>query len=213
LRSLIRPRRRWGARSARGQGLVEFGLVLPLLLVFLLGVADFGRVFSDGIALEAATRNSAEAATQEYLQLCSKYGGDCGLLTQPDYDGLHDLALDVGCRETERLTNRDEPPYVGDCTASPNLPFWIATCIHDDSLPGDANSCGQDELPTGNVPVGCRAINDLSSWTSVRAGPTEGRPYVEVRMCYHFDPLIPLTETWWGSIWLQRENNFAVTNY
>jgi hypothetical protein len=32
-------------------------------------------------------------------------------------------------------------------------------------------------------------------------------------MCYLFDPLVPLTEGWWGDVRLQRENNFAVTNY
>ena len=49
-------------RSPRGQSLVEFALVLPMLLVLLLGIADFGRVFAAGIILEAASRNGAEAA-------------------------------------------------------------------------------------------------------------------------------------------------------
>src|SRR5690606_20209344 len=40
-------------RPERGQSLVEFALVLPMLLVLLLGIADFGRVFAAGILLEA----------------------------------------------------------------------------------------------------------------------------------------------------------------
>ncbi len=40
-----------------------------MLLVLLLGVADFGRVFQAGITIEAAARNGAEAAAQEYRQL------------------------------------------------------------------------------------------------------------------------------------------------
>ena len=173
-------------------------------MVFLLGVADFGRVFADGIALEAATRNSAEAAAQEYLQLCAKYGGDCTQLAPPEYQGLHDLALEVGCREAERLTNLQETGG-GACTNP-----VIAICIHDDNVPGDASNCGEESL-VGNVPAQCTAMDD--TWSSVRSGPAEGRPYVEVRMCYLFDPLVPLTENWWGQVWLQRENNFAVTNY
>jgi len=51
------------------------------------------------------------------------------------------------------------------------------------------------------------------TWSPFRNGPANGRPYVEVRMCYLFDPLVPLTEGWWGDVRLQRENNFAVTNY
>lgn len=199
---------RMRSRSERGQGLVEFGLVLPLLLVFLLGVADFGRVFADGIALEAAVRNSAEAAAQEYLQLCSKpgYTNGCDDLTPTDYQGLHDLAVEVGCREAERLTNLQETGG-GACTNP-----VIAMCVHDDNSPGDANRCGQEGL-IGGVPAGCSEMNVAGSWSSVRNGPVDGRPYVEVRMCYLFDPLIPLTESWWGQVRLQRENNFAVTNY
>jgi hypothetical protein len=175
--------------------------VLPLLLVFLLGVADFGRVFADGIALEAATRNSAEAAAQEYMQLCSQYpGSDCGLLVQGDYDSLHALALEVGCREADRLTNVQET--AGNCTNP-----LIAVCVHDDNT-GDATSCGQEALA---APAECSHMSD--AWSAVRAGPVDGRPYVEVRMCYLFEPLIPLTKDWWGSVRLQKENNFAVTNY
>jgi hypothetical protein len=193
-------------RSERGQGLVEFGLVLPLLLVFLLGVADFGRVFADGIALEAAARNSAEAAAQEYLQLCAKYvdvdtSGTCALGLQPtDYDTLHALALEVGCRESQRMTNRVAPG--GNCTNP-----IIAVCIHDD-VQGDASNCGQ-EAP---VPGGSCDEMD-TAWSSTRFGPLDGRPYAEVRMCYQFDPLFSFAIANFGTVWLQKANSFAVTNY
>jgi hypothetical protein len=32
-------------------------------------------------------------------------------------------------------------------------------------------------------------------------------------MCYRFDPLFSFAMGGWGTIWLQRENNFVVTNY
>lgn len=185
--------------------------MLPLLMIFLLGVADFGRIFSDGIAVEAAVRNSAEAAAQEYLQLCSKYAttNPCDGLVSSDYNSLHSLAQDVGCRDAERLTNLQAGG--GKCTNP-----VIAVCIHDSNggpndVAVDAN-CGQEGL-VGNVPAECSAMNDPTSWSPARAGPVDGRPYVEVRMCYVFKSLIPLTEQWWGSVWLQRTNNFAVTNY
>ncbi len=56
----VSRRRPTPAVSPRGQSLVEFALVLPLLLILLLGVADFGRVFAAGITLEAAARNASE---------------------------------------------------------------------------------------------------------------------------------------------------------
>jgi hypothetical protein len=192
-----------GSRSERGQGLVEFALVLPLLLVFLLGVADFGRVFADGIALEAAARNSAEAAAQEYLQLCRKNVTadpkcDFGLQTS-DYAALHTLVQQVGCRESERLTNLVKSG--GNCT---NPTF--ALCIHDDHQ-GDLG-CGQ-EAPAPGGP--CYEMD--ATWSTQRLGPAGGRPYAEVRVCYRFDPLFAFAFGNFGTVWLQKANTFAVTNY
>ena len=55
-------------RSRRGQSMVEFALVLPMLLILLLGIVDFGRVFQAGIVTEAAARNGAEAGALERLR-------------------------------------------------------------------------------------------------------------------------------------------------
>ena len=62
------PSKESAAQSRRGQSLVEFALLLPMLIVLLLGVADFGRVFQAGIVTEAAARNGAEAAALERLR-------------------------------------------------------------------------------------------------------------------------------------------------
>src|SRR5918999_379430 len=94
-----------GPGAVRGQSLVEFALVLPILLVLLLGIADFGRVFTAGIVLEASARNAAEAAAQEYLQLC-RNRPTCPPLDDTDYAALHGVALVEACREAERLPNR-----------------------------------------------------------------------------------------------------------
>jgi hypothetical protein len=51
-------RGRWGER---GQGLVEFALVLPLFMVLLLGVLEFGTAFRHHLSLEYATREGARS--------------------------------------------------------------------------------------------------------------------------------------------------------
>jgi len=56
------PRRSRGSSGGRGQSLVEFGLVLPVLLAFLGLTIDFARVYQAWITLESATRDAAEAA-------------------------------------------------------------------------------------------------------------------------------------------------------
>jgi Flp pilus assembly protein TadG len=50
---------RMNLRRERGQAVVELALVLPLMLLLLLGIVQFGTVFRDYIALTDATRVGA----------------------------------------------------------------------------------------------------------------------------------------------------------
>jgi hypothetical protein len=57
--------RSWSSRSRssyRGQGLVEFALVLPLILLLLLMAIDFGRVFFGWVGIHNASRIGANYA-------------------------------------------------------------------------------------------------------------------------------------------------------
>jgi Flp pilus assembly protein TadG len=54
--------RRWWTRSERGQSLVEFALVLPLLLMVLFAIMDFGRIFQGYVTLANASREGARLA-------------------------------------------------------------------------------------------------------------------------------------------------------
>jgi Flp pilus assembly protein TadG len=49
--------------SRRGQAAVEFALTLPLLLLLVLGIVDFGRVIIAANALTQGTRNAVRTAT------------------------------------------------------------------------------------------------------------------------------------------------------
>lgn len=50
-------------KNSRGQGLVEFALILPLLLVVLFGVFDLGRIYFSTITLTSAAREGARYLT------------------------------------------------------------------------------------------------------------------------------------------------------
>jgi hypothetical protein len=208
-----------GARgtSHRGQSLVEFALVLPMLLVLLLGLADFGRVFASGIILEAAARNAAEAAAQEYLQLAR----NAPTLTVADYDRIHEVALTEVCREAERLPGEADVDNDGVC----EMPT-AAVCIHDvPAAPADLTpppssgdpSCGAE---AGLAPGNCSEMSG-EGWSSTKLGGATALAYVEVRVCYRFTTLINLTGVnlpfGWsisiGEIWLQRDRSFTVADY
>lgn len=54
--------RRIGERPDRGQSLVEFALILPILLIFLLGILDFGRAVAAYNSVSNGARTGARVA-------------------------------------------------------------------------------------------------------------------------------------------------------
>ena len=56
----LSPFRRTTRRHSRGQGIVEFALILPILLTFLGVAIDFARIYQVWITLQGATRDAAE---------------------------------------------------------------------------------------------------------------------------------------------------------
>ena len=67
----------------------------------------------------------------------------------------------------------------------------FAVCVHDQRPQGDAG-----HLWFGGVVGAGRMHPHVATLERRRSGPTDGRAYVEVRMCYRFDPLltVPLGE-------------------
>jgi TadE-like protein len=190
------------ASSPRGQSLVEFALVLPLLLILLLGVADFGRVFAAGITMEAATRNAAEAGAIERLR------------NRPDlsypatyYAALHLKAAKVACSETRLLPNTT---FVDADQTCPNMPV-VRVCVHDghDPICGDPID-GFAEPP----PASCTHV--AAPWDNATGG-SDASHYVEVRACYQFTTLFNLHLSLpmnaglsLGDVWLQKDRTFVI---
>jgi Flp pilus assembly protein TadG len=56
------PRKQHRATSEHGQALVEFALVLPVLVLILFAVIQFGVAFNDSLALTDAVRAGARKA-------------------------------------------------------------------------------------------------------------------------------------------------------
>jgi hypothetical protein len=218
------------SRSERGQGLVEFALVLPLVMILLLGVADFGRIFSAGITLEAAARDAAEATAIERLH------NPPDPLTPGDiayYQRLHVLAAKTVCDEASRLpnstpqlaSNPSDPPASpitpGECpdftTMSgvfhPGSPV-IRVCVHDGADP----LCGQP-IPgySPTIPANCPKVQALAANPSNASAGEPVSYLVEVRLCYLFTTLFDLHLNLpmnaglnLGNIWLERSRAFVV---
>jgi hypothetical protein len=58
-------RRRADTPASRGQSMVEFALILPILVLFLLLAVDFGRVFFGWVGIQNASRIGANQAARD----------------------------------------------------------------------------------------------------------------------------------------------------
>jgi Flp pilus assembly protein TadG len=97
-----------GRTRERGQSLVELTLILPILLMLLLGIADFARLFNTMISVESAAREAADYGTLYPWQW--------------NPDGNRDTTVaqmqQRACAATSHL-----PEYVGDETTCTNPTF------------------------------------------------------------------------------------------
>jgi len=191
---------------------VEFALVLPMLLVLLLGVADFGRVFQAGIVTEAAARSGAESAALERLRSRPNPAtpGDVAY-----YERLHQLAAQAACAEVRVLPNTtyvpDDPATAAtDEEACPEMPA-IAVCVQDGMDPG----CGS--LAAGYTGIPATQCTELARPWDRYSGGITGSHSVEVRLCYRFTTLFNLNFSLplgWGlslgDVYLQRSRTFVV---
>jgi hypothetical protein len=82
------PRLRRG--DGRGQSLVEFTLIVPVLMVILFGMIEFGFVFTHDLTLEYATREGARAGSA-----LDNGGGTlgCGTGQSPNWSTVDPLVI------------------------------------------------------------------------------------------------------------------------
>jgi hypothetical protein len=191
------------ARHSAGQSLVELAFVVPVALILFVGIADLGRVFAVGVAVEAATRNAAETIANEYVAtppgpLVAPAPADAAY-----YAALRTRAAGVVCSELRDLPNTNYDSGTNTC---PDMPV-VLVCVHD----GADDGCGTRASPgTGTVPAGC---SDFSTPpTNAQATNPDGTlsRSVEVRTCYHFTPLLAVPFFSFGEIWMQRSRVFTV---
>jgi hypothetical protein len=193
---------------SRGQAIVEFVLVFPILIVLFVGIADFGRVFNAGVIVEAAARDAAEHAAQRYvadppgnpaLTAAERLSDPTSTGDAAYYAALRDQAARVVCAETRQLPNNDFSGGV--------CPTWpaVGVCIHDQDDPG----CGSTPAGFAAPPPECGELNQ--PWPD--PAPGNGERWVEVRVCYKFTSLLSLPVFSLGDVYVQRTRSFTIPCY
>ena len=191
--------------ATRGQSLVEFTLILPIMMIVLLLVADFGRLFAAGITIESAARTAAEVAAAEY----NRAGPTI------DYAAIHRDAWSSVCDEASKLPNAT-PGVGGQCDGLPTV-----VCVHDRA--GADPGCGNVYNAASGVPAGCPGLLSGSRPSPVIAGGGETIPsqYIEVRVCYRFNTIFAITlpsvggalSSLGGDFFIERVRIFTVADY
>jgi Flp pilus assembly protein TadG len=122
------------SRSSRGQAVVEFALVVPLLLIFFVAIADMARLYTTMMAVEAAAREAADFGAFR----SSNWIGD---ETDPSTNRAKTVAgmIDRACTAASNL-----PDYVGPATGCVNPTFsytLIGSNCSDPSNPANEPPC------------------------------------------------------------------------
>ena len=99
-------------KSIRGQSLVEFALVLPVFLLLLIGVAEFGRAWM--------TRNILTGASREAVRIAAVQGNTASALSR-----ANNILSSAGISGASVNIADDGAPY-GTCSVTVSYPFPIS---------------------------------------------------------------------------------------
>jgi hypothetical protein len=199
------------SRHQRGQALVEFTLIVPILLILVLTVGDFGRFFAAGITVESIARTAAERAAREYLREEAAVGG--APLSAAGYARVHAYAWEMVCEEAAGLPDVVTGSPGDECSGIPTV-----VCVHDLSDP----DCDNSYNDAGGIPPECKSLSPTNRPTSAIGGGSEASHYVEVRVCYPFSTLLPVDSIssiggplapLSGVFYIERERAFTVVDY
>ena len=114
----IRPPRGTGTRTLprkrfeRGQSVVEFALVLPIMVVLLLAIVDFARIYTTMMTVESAAREAADFGTT--LGAGKWEAGALGVPRDTTVAEMNRRA----CIASSNLPDYEDPddPSIGNCT-------------------------------------------------------------------------------------------------
>ena len=194
-----RPIPRHGRRPARGQGIVEFALVLPLFLLILLGMIEFGFIFTHDLTVEYATREGARAGSA-----LDNGGGTlgCGVGQSPNWQTVDPLVIAA----VERVLASPGSQVV--------LPNVSRIVIYKANPATGANDQGMQDVWTysagaGPIPAGGTAHLDFvdssypngDAWQAcsrTNATPNINSIGVSLTYTYHFQTPLAAVESFFG---------------
>jgi hypothetical protein len=186
--------------SQRSQGLTEFAIIAPIILLLTFGIIDFGRALYLYITLQQAANEGARVAVRASYFI-DPNGVTHTWPTDSDVaDAIQGHAVIMNLANNPACPNGPLPNN-GNPVGSASLPAantgWIF--ITDPSAAGNGSPNGPrgglGSYPPPNSGAGCNAVT-----------PATGNEPIKVTLWYTFQPVTPLIQQAVG-------NNIVITAY
>jgi Flp pilus assembly protein TadG len=151
--------------TQRGQSVVELALILPILLFLFLGIADFARLYTTMLTVEAAAREAADFGTL-YPWYWEGDPADSTSNHAKTVQGMRDRACLASSNLPEYVgpdTNCTNPTFAYDLDAAPagvadNQCYLVARgsvpCNVDVTLTYDFHLLVPVSIPFGDITLG-----------------------------------------------------------
>ena len=171
-----------GRHGRSGQSVTEFAIIVPVMMLILLGIADFGRLFASAVAVEAASREAADFGAFD-----------------ASYWTTTNVATTVAEMQRRACTAAAGSHLEGYATTDPGT---NATC---------SNPVFACALERNGASADCAGSNGVTNGVNCWDPATEPPCTVHVRMTYEFNTLLsagPMT----GTFEIIRESRFRISN-
>jgi hypothetical protein len=157
----------------RGQGLVEFALVIPVFLLLLMGMIEFGFLYNNLLTVQYAARQAVSAAAQTG----SVDGADCSILKAveralvPPIDRARVAGVDIYLSDAAGdpvpgMVNHYVRSGTLDCGGTVTQPYTLV------GIEGYPQTTRKDTLVDGLDVIGVRIGYTYVGITPVGAGQT-----------------------------------------
>ena len=191
----VMPRRRASEREhERGQSLVEFSMTVPLFLLLLLGLLEFGMVFDHVLTIGYATREGARtgAALANGSKMADESLGACG-----DVDSYVVAAV-------ERVLDSPGSPVQGDLANVTEIRIYKATSTGSEVGPVNVWVPGAGPTVDGSQLNFSRSSYGWDSCTRNNNTSNPDSLAVSISYTYHaVTPLASLLRFFGGPGWSQ----------
>jgi hypothetical protein len=125
----------------RGQSIVEFALVLPLMLILLLGIVDLARIYTTMMSVESAAREAADYGTTLGAGKWQSGGPMTATVTEMERRAC------VAASDLPDYADPDDDPQTGGCT-NPSFTYCVSTSVGAPCGPVDPSAGCEDPLRT-----------------------------------------------------------------